>query len=298
MGKNGITISVPNQKGGVAKTTVAVNTAATAASLGHKVLLVDFDYQGNATASLGKKREAMTSGKNVTSGLIRQNRSASECITVTDFKNLSLIASDLDFCEFHHGKSSVPGSHLLLREWLDPIRGEYDYIFIDVHPDLQLPFQNAMVASNYYLIPLFAEPDAVDGLHLMFKHLSMIQERLNPTLYLLGCVISKVNKRNATHNKYVELIGEFSSKHGMPILGEIRESTAVQGASDLQKPLLYYKPRLSIVSDFQALTENILSTAKPNRRGRTPRTPTVTKSHVLEFLEAGSTHYEEAEEIF
>lgn len=293
MSKHGVVISDPNQKGGVAKTTTVVNCAAEAARRGNRVLLIDFDYQGNASAHLGIKHDALTSGRHTAAGLLGSGKPARECLLKTPFNNLFAIGSDIDFCEFHNLKSSTPGNHLILKDWIEPIRSDFDYIFIDVHPDLQLPFQNAMVASNYYLIPLFAEPDAIDGLHLMFQHLALIQEKLNPTLFMLGCVVSKVSRKNATHNKYLKLLEDFSKQHSMPILGTIRESNAVQGASDSQVPLVHYKPNLNVVRDYEELTSRVLEAARPNRRGRTPKTPTVTKEEVVKFMDAGKFEFEE-----
>ncbi len=279
----GSVLALCNQKGGCGKTTSAVNIAAGIASLGKKTLLIDGDYQANATSYLGLKQKALKSGRLLSEGLL-DSKKLEDCVLSTEVENLDLVAADMELERVTREKILEPGAASLLRCWLDCEKGRtYEVIVIDSRPALDLLFQNVMTASDYYALPLFPEPDSFDGLSIMFRELSRIQKHLNPTLFFLGAIVTKMKEKNNTHRKFVEKIQGFGERNGMPILGIIPESDAVARSSDLQKPLSVLAPHLPISKAYLTLVESLVKELKP-RRGRTPKTPDFTKEQLSQLV--------------
>ena len=105
-----------------------------------------------------------------------------------------------------------------LRDSLNQQKEEFDLIILDTHPSLDLTFQNVMVAADYYVLPLFAEPESLEGLYVMFKHVKIIKEKLNPTLYILGCLLLNLIKILKHTSAFEEAIRNLGNKIGMPLL--------------------------------------------------------------------------------
>jgi len=154
-------IAVCNQKGGCGKTTASVNIAACFASAGKKTLLIDSDYQANASSYLGLKYAAQKKGSLLSEGLLH-GKTLDEVVINTKIKNLDLVAGDMDLSRLNIEKIAEPGGFGILQRWLKCDKAkEYEYVIIDSHPSLDLLFQNVMVASDYYVLPLFPEPDSL-----------------------------------------------------------------------------------------------------------------------------------------
>ena len=274
---------VSNQKGGCAKTGVAVNTAAALAKLGKKVLLVDLDYQGNATSNLGMTDIARKSEKYISNGIFNSTP-ASKIILETQFSNLYLAAGDMELHRISTDLALAPGANQMLKEWLDDDKsvGNLDYIIIDTHPSLCMLFQNAMTFADYYIVPTFPEADSFDGLPLMFQTIDTIKKRMNSQLHFLGIVISRMNKKNETHKKYGKRLAKFAREKDMKILGTIPESTAIAAASDKKLPVIHYKKHLPVSVAYDELAEDLVDELR-TRRGRPPNTPKVTKTDI-QFL--------------
>lgn len=281
--KRGSILALANQKGGVGKSVSSTNLACAFASQGYKVLLVDADYQGNASSQIGIKDQAEDLEKTITSGLLAENE-ADTIWLKTKFENVYAIAADQEFCEFNIANLGQPGSHGLLKDWLELAREKFDIVVIDTHPSLDLTFQNVMVASDYYILPLFAEAESLEGLHVMFKHVKKIKDKLNPTLHILGCFVTKFDKSIKTHKRFVETIELFGKQIGMPLLGIIPFSKAFASASETKVPVVVSSPKLPVGAAYLKLAKILIPELRPARRGRSPSTPEVQKSDVKAYM--------------
>jgi len=188
----GRTVAVVNQKGGVGKSTTAVNLGACLALLGKRVLLVDIDPQGNATTGLGiDKREI----ENDTYALLLGDTSVQNAIVSTDVENLWLIPATPNLAGAEVELVSALARETRLKQALAELTDQYDYIFVDCPPSLGLLTINALVAADQMIIPIQAEFYALEGLSQLTQIVRRIQDALNPKLEILGVLVTMFDGR-------------------------------------------------------------------------------------------------------
>ncbi|MFH0845423.1 MAG: ParA family protein [Pseudomonadota bacterium] len=189
----GTIITIANQKGGVGKTTTAVNLAASLAIAEKSCLIVDCDPQGNATTGLGVDKKALKYGLYE---FILGQASGEEIILATNLSGLSLIGSDINLIGAEVEMASFDKREYRLRDKLILIKGRYDYIFLDCPPSLGFLTLNALTASDSVLIPLQCEYYALEGLSQLMDTINAVKKRLNPTLKLYGILLTMYDSRN------------------------------------------------------------------------------------------------------
>lgn len=194
MGKPARIIAVANQKGGVAKTTTAINLGASLALANHRVLLVDLDPQGNLTSGVGQKNQRGPAGT-VYEALTSDNVAAHEFVTTTGVDHLSLIPADRDLTGAEIELVNLPARERRLARLLEPLRDDYDYIFIDSPPSLGLLTLNALVAADAVLIPLNCEYFALEGIAELTATVDRVRAALNPTLAIEGVLLTMYDDR-------------------------------------------------------------------------------------------------------
>src|SRR3712207_5244406 len=172
----GTVYAIANQKGGVGKTTTAVNVAACIAEAGYPTLLVDIDPQSNATVGLGAPKEARPSVSDVLAGEV----DAAEALRDTEIDRLRLLASHPDLAGANVELPRRPGSEVLLREALAPIRDRFAYTLLDCPPSLGPLTVNALVAADRVIVPVQTEYFALEGLAGLLDTLQLVQRELNP----------------------------------------------------------------------------------------------------------------------
>ncbi len=186
-------IAIANQKGGVGKTTTAVNLATSMAACRKKVLLIDLDPQGNASTGFSLTPEQRGDGAYA---VLLGEGSVSDLIKETVVPKLDLLPSTQDLSAAEIELIGETGREMRLEKALKDVEGVYDYIFIDCPPSLGLITLNAFCASSRVLVPLQCEFYALEGLSQLHKTISRVQENLNPSLNLEGIVLTMYDKRN------------------------------------------------------------------------------------------------------
>lgn len=203
-------IAVTNQKGGVGKTTTAINVSYFLAKSGKKTLLVDFDPQGNASSGLGIDKTELE--KTMTE-VIQGKASLAEVIVPTEHKNLSVAptTSDLANTEVELAQAEKRFSRLKLA--VDSVGDQFDYIIIDSPPSLSLLTVNGLIASKYVLLPVQAEFYALEGLGQLLETMKLVRKAMNPSLELLGVLPTMLDGRTTLSNQvHDEIKRHFANK--------------------------------------------------------------------------------------
>lgn len=275
MGKTSV-ITVANQKGGVGKTTTVLALAAAFSRLEKRVLVVDMDYQGNASAGLDMKTYAKDNRKTL-SEAIRKNLKFSDVLVRTKDPNIDLIASDISLSKVILEITGRPNQFHILKSLLDEERlNDYDIVLVDTHPSLDCLFQSAMVASHYYLVPMFAEPDPFEGLQYMLEEVDSIRDIHNPSLTFLGVVVTRFDKSNSTHVKFDSLLREIGKQRKMTVFAtRIPASAGVAAASANAKPIITYNAQLPVSQAYLEFAKEVLPDLTGKRVGRKTQTPKV-----------------------
>ena len=190
----GRVVAVANQKGGVGKTTTAINIATSIAMSDRKVLLVDVDPQGNLSSGIGLKDRRAAAGT-VYEALTTDGTNPSEFVLSTAIDNLSLMPANRNLTGAEIELVAFPERERRLRLVLDPLRAQFDYIFIDCPPSLGLLTLNALVAANAVLIPLHCEYFALEGLADLVGTMRRVRGALNPTLDIEGVLLTMYDDR-------------------------------------------------------------------------------------------------------
>jgi chromosome partitioning protein len=205
-----IVIAVLNQKGGVGKTTTAVNVASFLAKDGLKVLLIDSDPQANATSGVGIEKSKLETGLY---DVIASNQDINKSILPTHINNLYILPTNSGLASLEVDIANEESRALKLKQAISELMDIYDYIIIDCPPALGLLTVNALSASTHVLIPVQAEFYALEGLSQLLQVMQQVQKTYNPSLVLLGVTITMFDKRNALSRQvYDEVKKHFGDK--------------------------------------------------------------------------------------
>ena len=194
-------IAITNQKGGVGKTTTAINLSACLAEAGQHVLLVDFDPQGNASSGLGLEREDI---ENTVYDLLTEEVTFEECRIAEIQKNLDILPSDMNLAGAEIEFQEIEDKEKLLRSYLEKIKDDYDFILIDCPPSLNILTINALTAADTVLVPIQCEYYALEGLGQVLKTVDLVKRKLNPGLELEGVVFTMYDARTNLSLEVVE----------------------------------------------------------------------------------------------
>lgn len=201
-----IAISVTNQKGGVGKTTTAVNLSFFLAKDKYKVLLIDFDPQGNATSGLGIEK---TSLDHSMTEVVLGQVSISEVIQETKYKNLFIAPTTPELANAEVEMANLKKRFTQLKDAVNSVREQYDYIIIDSPPSLSLLTVNGMIASEYLLLPVQTEFYALEGVAQLLDSMKLVKKAMNPNLKLLGVLATMYDKRTSLSAEVLEEIKKY-----------------------------------------------------------------------------------------
>ena len=199
-------IAIANQKGGVGKTTTAINLSACLAEAGQRVLAVDFDPQGNATSGLGFEKGYMS--KTVYE-LLMGECEINECVIKEVQKNLDILPSDVDLSGAEIELLDQSDKESKLRKELEKVENEYDFIIVDCPPSLNLLTINALTAADTVLVPIQCEYYALEGLSQIIQTVDLVKKKLNPKLELEGVVFTMYDARTNLSLEVVENVKNY-----------------------------------------------------------------------------------------
>lgn len=253
-------VAIYNQKGGVGKTTTAVNLAASVAALGKKVLVVDIDPQGNTTGGLGVNKRDL---KQSTYELLLGSCKAEETTIVLPFKNLSVLPSSTQLAGVEIEMVSLPRRESRLKAALVPVRDQYDFIFIDCPPSLGILALNTLCAADTVLIPIQCEYYALEGLSQLMATLRQVKMRFNPTLDIEGVLLTMYDGRLNLTQQVADEVKKYFPKR---VFGTaIPRAVRVSEAPSFGKPVIYYDYRSRGSQAYMTLAQEFIQNQR--RRG-------------------------------
>lgn len=257
-------VAICNSKGGVSKTTCAINIGAGLTKQKYKVLLIDLDPHAHLTDAVGIKKDSLT---NTVYEILTAN--IDPHLALIKRNCFDLIPSRISLCQADQMLSSTPGGECVLREALDKIKEEYDYIFIDCPPSLNHLTLNALTAAQEVLVPLQTQYMAMRGMEDLMQTIEIVKKRLNPEVAVTG-IIATFCTRSILNREVINMVKKHFGDTVFRTV--IRQNIALAEAPSHGKTIFEYAPQSNGAKDFQSLCEEIIE--RTNTHGSRENTKT------------------------
>ena len=255
-------ISVANQKGGVGKTTTTINLSTFLAKKGKKVLLIDADPQGNATSGLGAEKEVEYSTYDILVG----ETEIQETLEKTVIKNLLVCPSNINLAGAEVELVSMMSREQRLKEKIDVIKDEFDYILIDCPPSLGLITLNAFTASNSVLIPVQCEYYALEGLGQLLNTVNLVKKHLNKNLQVEGALLTMYDIRTNLSNQVVKEVKKYFGDKVYKTV--IPRNVRLSEAPSYGMPITEYDPKSKGAKSYDKFTKEFLKKNEDEKKAR------------------------------
>lgn len=261
--KLGKIISIANQKGGVGKTTTSVNLSTLLAKRGRKVLLIDADPQGNATSGVGMDKNVELS---VYDMLISDEVESKDIIQKTEIKNLYICPSNINLAGAEVELVSMMSREYRMKEKLEQIKSDFDYIIIDCPPSLGLITLNSFTASNSVLIPVQCEYYALEGLGQLINTINLVKKHLNTELEIEGALLTMYDIRTNLSNQVVKEVNKYFENKVYKTV--IPRNVKLSEAPSYGMPISIYDPRSKGAKSYDKLVKEFLKNNENNSKGK------------------------------
>lgn len=252
--KMGRIIAIANQKGGVGKTTTAINLSSSLASLGKKVLALDMDPQGNMTSGLSvNKNEVEYSIYD----LIIGNAEIKDCICKEVFENLDVLPSNINLSAAEIELIGVDNKEYIIKNEIEKVKDNYDFVIIDCPPALSMLTINAMTTADSILVPIQCEYYALEGLSQLIHTIKLVQERLNPSLKIEGVVFTMYDARTNLSLQVVENVKDNLNQNIYKTI--IPRNIRLAEAPSYGMPINLYDPKSAGAESYMLLAEEVIN---------------------------------------
>ena len=246
-------IAIANQKGGVGKTTTSINLSASLAAKGKKVLVIDTDPQGNTTSGFGIEKNEL---ENTIYELILGECSIRDCIISNIIKNVSVVPSNVNLAAAEIELIGVDKKEYILKNEVDYVKDDYDFIIIDCPPSLNMLTINSMTTADSVLVPIQCEYYALEGLSQLIHTINLVKERLNPDLRIDGVVFTMYDSRTNLSMQVVENVKQNLNQKVYNTL--IPRNIRLAEAPSHGLPINLYDPKSSGAESYRLLAEEVM----------------------------------------